>query len=132
MKTLKTFFAILVVIGIAVTTTSAQQRTMPEIHSMMVYNFMKYIHWPPTATSGDFVIGVVGDKEVFETLNKWYGTKSKGAQKIIIKQFNSASEISDCHVLYIGKAKSSSFADINATMNGKPTLMLNLRISLLN
>lgn len=36
MKTLKTIFALLLVVGITFTTTSAQQRTMPEIHSMMV------------------------------------------------------------------------------------------------
>lgn len=130
MKTLKTIFTILVVIGITLTTTSAQQRTMPEIHSMMVYNFMKYIHWPPTSTTGDFVIGVVGDKEVFNTLTKWYGTKSKGSQKIKIKMFKSAAELTDCHVLYIGKSKSSTFADIKIKIAGKSTLVVTDKMGL--
>ncbi len=125
MKILKTTFAVLVVlVGFTFTTASAQQRTMPEIHSMMVYNFMKYIHWPPSATSGDFVIGVVGDKEVFNTLTKWYGAKSKGSQKIVIKQFKSASDLTDCHVLYVGRSKSSTFSEVKTALVGKSTLIV--------
>ena len=102
----------------------AQERTIQEIHSMMVYNFMKYVNWPPTSTSGDFVIGVVGEAKVHETLTKYYGTKSKGTQKIVIKAFKSAEDVTDCHVLYIGKTKSGSLADVLAKISGKSTLVI--------
>ena len=85
---------------------------------------MKYVHWPPTATSGDFVIGVIGDKNVYNTLTQWYGTKSKGAQKIIIKQFKSVAELTDCHVLYVARSKSGSFGDLKVALKGKPTLLI--------
>ena len=124
MKTLKTTFVILLLSVFAINSGTAQQRTMPEIHSMMVYNFMKYVKWPPTSTSGDFVIGVVGDTEVYQTLTKWYGTKTKGSQKIVIKQFTSASDLSDCHVLYVGKSKSSKFEAIKTVLAGKSTLVI--------
>jgi len=104
--------------------SKAQDRSIQEIHSMMVYNFMKYVNWPPTSTSGDFVIGVLGESKVHETLNKWYGTKSKGAQKIVIKKFDNASDVTDCHVLYVGKSKSGSFEDLLAKLAGKPTLVV--------
>jgi len=124
MKTLKTTLAILLISIFAINSGYAQERTMPEIHSMMVYNFMKYVHWPPTSTNGDFVIGVVGDADVYATLTKWYGTKTKGSQKIVIKQFGSASDLSDCHVLYVGKSKSSAFASIKTAVAGKSTLII--------
>lgn len=100
------------------------QRPMHEIHSMMLYNFMKYVNWPASTTSGDFVIGVVGDADVHDTLIKWYGTKSKGSQKIVIKQFNSVAEISDCHVLYVSSRRSSDFVAILAKISNKPTLTI--------
>lgn len=102
----------------------AQGRPMYEIHSMMVYNFMKYVNWPASAGSGDFVLGVIGEDDVYATLNKWYGSKTKGAQKIVIKQFSSPSDITDCHVLYVGKGKSSSFDEIKSKINGKTTLLI--------
>ena len=103
---------------------SYAQRPMHEIHSMMLYNFMKYVNWPASVSSGDFVIGVIGDGDVYGTLTKWYGTKSKGAQKIVIKQFNSPSEISGCHVLYVGKGSSGDFDAILGAISGKPTLTI--------
>jgi hypothetical protein len=103
---------------------TAQERSIQEIHSMMVYNFMKYVNWPPASNSGDFVIGVLGESKVHETLNKWYGTKSKGSQKIVIKKFSSTEEIVDCHVLYIGKSKSGGFDEVQSKLAGKSTLVI--------
>lgn len=120
-------FRILIVLVLSVLGTlqlNAQERSIQQIHSMMVYNFMKYVNWPPTSTSGDFIIGVVGESQVHETLTKWYGTKSKGSQKIVIKQFKSAAELTDCHVLYIGKSKSNNLEDVLAKVSGKPTLVI--------
>ncbi len=120
-------FRIIILMGLVVFGTlqsTAQQRTIQEIHSMMLYNFMKYVNWPPSAASGDFVIGVVGETKVYETLKKWYGTKSKGSQKINIKMFKSASEVTDCHVIYIGKSKSSNLADVLTKTSGKSTLII--------
>jgi hypothetical protein len=97
---------------------------------MMVYNFMKYIHWPPASAKGDFIIGVIGDTDVFDTLNKWYGTKSKGAQKISIKLFKSAAEMTDCHVLYVSKSKSATFNAVKAKVMGKSTLVITDKLGL--
>lgn len=101
-----------------------EERPMHEIHSMMVYNFMKYVNWPPAAASGDFVIGVIGDDGVYETLTKYYGGKNKGSQKITIKRFDSAADLADCHVLYIGKSKSSLFTSVISKVGGKSTLII--------
>ena len=104
--------------------SKAQERSIQEIHSMMVYNFMKYVNWPPTSTSGNFVIGVLAESKVHETLNKWYGKKSKGAQKIEIKSFASIAEITGCHVLYVGKVKGADIETLLAQMSGKSTLII--------
>ena len=109
---------------------NAQERPMSEIHSMMVYNFMKYVNWPASAGTGDFVIGVIGEDDVFNTLSKWYGSKMKGSQKISIKKFNSPGEITDCHVIYVGKGESNSFDDIKAKIAGKTTLLITDKIGL--
>lgn len=109
---------------------TAQERSIQEIHSMMVYNFMKYLNWPPASKSGDFVIGIIGEKQVFETLTKWYGTKSKGVQKISIKMFKSATELTDCHVVYIGKSKSSNLEEVLTKISGKSTLVVTDKIGM--
>ncbi len=102
----------------------AQERSAQEVYSMMVYNFTKYVQWPDHAGSGEFVIGVVGNADIFNTLNGWYGGKPRGSKTYVIKKFNSASEVTDCHVLYIDKSKSGEFDSANSKVKGKGTLVI--------
>jgi hypothetical protein len=102
----------------------AQERPIHEVYSMMVFNFTKYVQWPDHATSGEFIIGVVGNTDIYNTLNGWYGGKPRGSKTYIIKKFNSASEVTDCHVLYIDKSKSSDFENVNNKVKGKGTLVI--------
>jgi YfiR/HmsC-like len=121
MKKIKTLFlAAMLISGGAF----AQERPMHEVYSMMVFNFTKYVQWPDHAGTGEFVIGVIGNADVFNTLNGWYGGKPRGSKTYVIKKFNSASEVTDCHVLYIDKSKSGEFDAANVKVKGKDTLVI--------
>jgi hypothetical protein len=121
MKKLNIFLAAALLI-----TSSAfsQDRPIHEVYSMMVFNFTKYVQWPDHATTGEFVIGVVGNTDMYNTLNGWYGGKPRGSKTYIVKKFNSAAEVTDCHVVYIDKSKSSEFENVNTKLKGKGTLVI--------
>lgn len=102
----------------------SQERPLHEVYSMMVYNFTKYVQWPDHSASGEFVIGVIGNTEVYNTLNGWYGGKPKGSKTYVIKRFASAAEVTDCHVVFIDKGKSGEFDAINEKVKGKGTLVI--------
>jgi len=102
----------------------AQERPMHEVYSMMVFNFIRYVQWPDHAGSGEFVIGVVGNADVYNTLNSWYGGKPRGSKTYVIKKFNTAAEVTDCQVVYIDKSKSGEFVAVNDKVKGKGTLVI--------
>jgi hypothetical protein len=102
----------------------AQERPLHEVYSMMIFNFTKYVQWIDHSTPGEFTIGVIGSEDVFKTLESWYGGKARGPKIYRIKKFASSSEVTDCHVLYIDKSKSSEFEPINAKVQGKGTLVI--------
>ncbi len=121
MKAIKSIIFIFVLF---VRSAIAQERPLHEIHTMMVFNFTKYVQWPNQDQPGDFVIGVVGNEDVFKTLSAWYSGKTKGHKTYVIKKFASANEVTDCAVVYIDKSKSSEFESINAKVKGKGTLVV--------
>jgi hypothetical protein len=123
MKTIKVVLASLVVI-VSSATFAQDQRPMHEVYSMMVFNFVKYVQWPTNDNSKEFVIGVVGSNDIYNTLNSWYGGKAKGNKTYVIKKFNSASEVSDCQVVFIDRSKSNEFDAVNAKVRGKGTLVV--------
>ena len=102
----------------------AQDRPIHEVYSMMVFNFTKYVQWPDHTASGEFVIGVIGNVDVYNTLNTWYGGKPRGTKTYVIKKFSNSSEVTDCHVVFIDKSKSGEFEAVNTKVSGKGTLVI--------
>lgn len=118
----------LIVIALAVVLSSsisyAQDRPLHEVYSMMVFNFVKYVQWPDHDKGGEFVIGVVGNDEIYNTLTTWYGGKAKGSKTYVIKKFKNSAEVTDCQVVFIDKSKSGEFDAINSKVRGKGTLVV--------
>jgi hypothetical protein len=102
----------------------AQERPIHEVYSMMVFNFTRYVQWPTEGASNEFVIGVIGNNEMFNTLQTWYGGKPRGSQTFVVKKFNSAADVTDCQVLYIDKSKSGEFESASTKVKGKSTLVI--------
>ena len=114
------FIAALLVSGSAF----AQERPIHEVYSMMVFNFTRYVQWPPEGAGSEFVIGVIGNNDMYNTLQTWYGGKPRGGQTFVVKKFSSASEVTDCQVLYIDKSKSNEFDIASTKLKGKSTLVI--------
>ncbi len=114
--------SIFLMLMVAATTVTAQERPTHEIHAAMLFNFIKYVQWPNEGDPGEFVVGVIGDDNVFNTLSQWYNGKPKGSKKYVIKKLTSADESSTCQVVYVGKAKSREFENIKSSIEGKSIL----------
>ena len=94
-------------------------------HSVFIYNFLKYIEWPPDAVAtGERVIGVIGSSEATEALRKMATTKSVGNTRIVVKSFPSAAALTSCHVIFLTDSASDQLANITAKTNGKPVLLI--------
>ena len=100
------------------------EKPMYEIHSAMLFNFMKYIQWPNESDGGDFVLGVLGEDDVFNTMKSRYDGKPKGSKKYVVKKLSSAADASSCNVVYIGKYKSKEFEDVKNAVAGKSVLTI--------
>ncbi len=101
-----------------------QERPTHEIHAAMLYNFIKYVQWPDESQAGEFVVGVIGDENVFSTLQKWYDGKPKGVKKYVIKKLGAAEEAATCQVVYVGKSKNREFEAVKTSTTGKSVLTI--------
>ncbi len=45
---------------------------------MFIYNFSRLIQWPAGSNTGEFIIGVFGDNEVFNSLSSFVANKKVG------------------------------------------------------
>jgi hypothetical protein len=121
---MKKINALLFAIVVAGSAVHAQERPIHEVYSMMVFNFTKYVQWPDHTATGEFVIGVIGNTDVYNTLHTWYSGKPRGTKTYVIKRFSSAADVTDCHVVFIDKSKSGEFEEVNDKVKGKGTLII--------
>jgi hypothetical protein len=89
------------------------QVEMSQAQANFIYNFTKFFDWPQTEKSGDFIIGVIGSKNLAGALEKVTKGKTNVTQNIVVKYFKNKDEISKCHVIYVDDSKSSTIFNIH-------------------
>ena len=100
------------------------EKPMHEIHAQMMFNFIKYVQWPNDAEPGEFVVGILGEDDVFNMMKNYYDGKPKGAKKYSVRKLSGADEAGTCNVVYIGKNKSGQFDNVKNATAGKPILTI--------
>lgn len=104
--------------------TSFAQTDISRAEALFIYNFSRLIEWPQNYKSGPFVIGVLGDSPVYDQLEGFTKGKQVGSQPIQVKKFNSAAEISICHILFIPFSETKNLPSVTPKLSGKSTLVI--------
>jgi hypothetical protein len=95
-----------------------------KIKAIYIYNFTKYVEWPPESKSGNFVVGISGTSAtLFGELNKMASTKKVGSQTIEIINLGASSDAAKCHIVYVAN-NSNLLPDIISKVKGKNTLIV--------
>lgn len=101
----------------------ANKKAKNKIKGIYIYSFAKNVYWPQKYSKGDFVIGVYGDKDIFNQLSSSYTDKLVGNQKIKFKLYNSTNEIKDCHLIYVSEQKSASISQVKKVLSNHTLLV---------
>ena len=116
-KTVLAIFALLLIS----TSTRAQDE---KFKALFMYNFTKYIEWPQTKQSGDFVIGVLGNSAIVSELNAIASKKTVGAQNIKVKEVAASDELTKLHILFVAEDKSGHVDEIAEKVKGKGVVLI--------
>jgi len=118
----KRIFLVLLAVFFIPSLLKAQDK---KFHAVFIYNFYKQMQWPASYENQDFVIAVIGDSPLIETLGKVTATKTAGtSNKFIIKKVNSLDEVALCHIIFIPLEKSNLLPNVIAKFGSKPTLII--------
>ena len=103
------------------------QETDYKSYSLFVYNFMKYIEWPPENAKSDFVIGVFGDSPIIKELETLAASKKAKGKTIVIKKLASIDENTNCQLIYVASGKSGQLKTILPYLKSKSILLVTER-----
>lgn len=106
---------------------TAQVNTVSQAQSMFIYNFSRLIQWPASYNSGEFVIGVMGNNDLYNTLGSYVTSKKVGSQPISVKSFSDPADITKCHILFVGNTKVGKLNEIVSKLQGSNSLIITER-----
>lgn len=99
--------------------------SMTKYLSNCLYNFSRNINWPEENKSGDFVITIVGNKELFTEMTKLTQNMKVGLQPIVVKFFNSVNEVSGYQqIVFVSNWQSNKISALVQKTSGSNTLIV--------
>lgn len=103
---------------------SAQVNQDYALHANIIYRFTKYIDWPTSKKTGEFIIGVVGDSPLSDELKNFVSNKTVGRQKIVVRRFSPSADVFNCHMLFIADDESNNLKKIASKTAGTSVLLI--------
>ena len=96
-----------------------------QIKAAFLYNFAKFVEWPPHvfADGGSpIVIGVLGEDPFGSSLEQVVKGKTVGGRRFSIKRFEKVRDLEHCHILFISSSESGHLAKALDSIKGPNVL----------
>ncbi|HEU5452384.1 MAG TPA: YfiR family protein [Terriglobales bacterium] len=80
----------------------AQSVTASEVKAAFVYNFAKFVDWPPASQPSDAItFCLMGQSETTEVLQRTLPGKTVNARRVALKRIHRTPELSLCQILFL-------------------------------
>jgi len=120
---------LLLVLGPLFTAAPGRAQAPPpseyQLKAAFLFNFAKYIDWPPEAFADDkspFTIGILGANPFGSALEQTVAGKKINDHPIMIQPLSAAIEATNCHIVFISTSEKKRLAEIVQDLRGSAVL----------
>lgn len=72
------------------------------VKAVYLFNFLKFIEWPPGTTGSPLVIGVLGHDPFREALDSVVRGRTVKGRPVEIRRYSKRAQVKGCNILFIG------------------------------
>jgi len=88
-----------------------------QLKAAFLLNFAKFVEWPPAAFAGatsPMVLGILGENPFGDVLERTIRDKTINSRPLVVKEFHSSAEATNCHILFIGASEKARLPELLA------------------
>lgn len=102
----------------------AHPPTPSELQAVYLYNFVKFVTWPPEATpqSAAFAICTLGGDDFNGALDAAASNEPAPGRKVVVRHLPSIAEAEGCHILFLAPSEDVRLGKDLTAIKGKPIL----------
>jgi hypothetical protein len=96
-----------------------------QLKAAFLLNFAKFVEWPPTAFAGansPMILGILGENPFGDVLERTIRDKTISNHPLVVKEFHSSAEATNCHILFISTSEKARLPEILAGLRGASVL----------
>lgn len=102
---------------------SAQEASEYSVKAAFLYNFARYVDWPPEILNqGAFVIGILGDDPFGKELDQITAGKNIAGRPLYVRRLKRGEPLSGCRILFISNSEKARLSQILQTVRDVPIL----------
>ena len=98
-----------------------------DLKAAFLFNFTKFIEWPPTSfgtAEAPLVVGILGEDPFGESLDRLLQGKLVGRHPLVIKRFASGQMPDNCQLLFVCRSEKDHWPESLKNLRGKPMLLV--------
>ena len=93
-----------------------------QVKAAFIYNFARFVEWPPQPASAPLRIGILGHGDLESPLEEIIRGKSANGRPVEVAHFNTPAEADGVEILLIERSESKHLKEIAQALAGKPVL----------
>jgi hypothetical protein len=96
-----------------------------QLKSAFLFNFAKFVEWPPEAFAkgrSPIVIGILGENPFGGDLERTIRNKTISNRSLAVKEIRSLAEATNCHILFISTSEKQRLPEIIQGLRGASVL----------
>jgi hypothetical protein len=86
--------------------TSRAEGLEYQVKAAFLFNFLKFVEWPPAAADSPWVIGVLGRDPFQGAMEDTVRGKIVSGRRVEVRHYARPEDVKDCNILFIGRADS--------------------------
>jgi hypothetical protein len=114
-------------IGLIANGLAQQQPSEYELKAAFLFNFAKFVEWPPDAfahTNSPIVIGILGKNVFGDNLKKIINDRKVNNRSFQFLNLDSASQATNCQILFINSSEKNDYAKIIGSLHNASVLTI--------
>lgn len=98
--------------------------TQAIVKAKFISFFSLYCDWPQERKEGDFVIAVLGNKNLYEELVSKYSSDAVGSQHLKVIFIKALDKLAEAHIICVSKENSKLLPDISKKFQGTASIIV--------
>jgi hypothetical protein len=101
------------------------QLTEDQIKAGFLFNFTKFVEWPPDAfvdSNDPIVVGIISENAVSKLLSEVAVSKSVNGRAVVVKRFKEGQDLRGCHILFVSSTEEKHVTQILEGLKGSSVL----------